>query len=305
MDHDFDDIEQEIRDILDEERSGEYGAHCPYCEQSHTLRQVRGTNAFYFVCEVLEERVNNVNNDIPDPEEHRKLPNLSYVVRRIWETGYIKKGGSIYYTTIVRIMNSVSIVDVDWVDVRSCLEMSGCDVGAELVTEAALAAVFADDDSEDNVDAVDNGHRPLTEDEAREQEDHNKNARSIYPSLSLNRRQRETKLIKTILKHAFMYGRVIFALFLGIEGVMLAMVTMPMFLPSIDQAYVRADSPIYQGLLTVMPFALLLFELVIVGFVMKLVIPEREIRELFKSDKEPEPEPEPEIEPEPEPAFIV
>ena len=78
---------------------------------------------------------------------HGGHPNLVWVVRRVWEAGYMSKRTKVYFDTIRSIIEQAGL-DVDAADIRSALEMGGCPVERDTVYESDLASFFRELDEE-------------------------------------------------------------------------------------------------------------------------------------------------------------
>ena len=78
-------------------------------------------------------------------------PNLVYVVRRVWDAGYIRAGESVYFTTIRDVIQQAGL-KVSATAIRSALEMAGCDVKSASVHEGDLAIMFETMDTESALD---------------------------------------------------------------------------------------------------------------------------------------------------------
>ena len=81
---------------------------------------------------------------------HGGQPNLVWVVRRVWEAGYIKEGSGVFFDTIRSIVGQAGL-DVDSVEIRSALEMAGCLVTTHTVHESDLASLFRELDEEGKI----------------------------------------------------------------------------------------------------------------------------------------------------------
>ena len=69
-------------------------------------------------------------------------PDLVWVIKRVWEEGYIKQGGTVYFTTIRDTLEQAGL-KVSVTKIRSALEMAGCNVKGQTVHEDDLADFFA------------------------------------------------------------------------------------------------------------------------------------------------------------------
>ena len=74
-------------------------------------------------------------------------PNLVWVIRRVWEAGYIKEGAKVFFTTLRDIIGQAGL-DISATKIRSALEMAGCDVSGTAVHEEDLRTLFEGLDSE-------------------------------------------------------------------------------------------------------------------------------------------------------------
>ena len=74
-------------------------------------------------------------------------PNLVWVVRRVWEAGYIKEGSKVFFTTLRDIIGQAGL-DISATKIRSSLEMAGCNVSGSAVNEEDLRTMFEGLDSE-------------------------------------------------------------------------------------------------------------------------------------------------------------
>ena len=73
--------------------------------------------------------------------------NLVWVVRRVWEAGYIKEGSKIFFTTLQDIISQAGL-EVDVIEIRSALEMARCSVETDTVHESDLASLFRELDED-------------------------------------------------------------------------------------------------------------------------------------------------------------
>ena len=76
-----------------------------------------------------------------EENEPRQTPDLIYVVRKVWEAGYIQAGQSVFFTTI-RDTIELAGLRVTNVAIRSALERAGCRVRSATVNESELAKLF-------------------------------------------------------------------------------------------------------------------------------------------------------------------
>ena len=76
-----------------------------------------------------------------------ETPDLVWVVKRVWEAGYIRAGESVYFTTIRDVIQQAGL-KVSATAIRSALEMGGCDVRSASVHEGDLAILFETMDTE-------------------------------------------------------------------------------------------------------------------------------------------------------------
>ena len=82
--------------------------------------------------------------------KHVGQPNLVWVVRRVWEAGYMSKRTKVYFDTIRSVIEQAGL-DVDATEIRSALEMAGCPVERDTVYESDLASFFRELDEEGKI----------------------------------------------------------------------------------------------------------------------------------------------------------
>ena len=68
-------------------------------------------------------------------------PDLVWVIKRVWESGYIQPDQKVYFTTIRDIIKQAGL-NVSSTQIRSALEMASCRVSSSTVEEAELGVLF-------------------------------------------------------------------------------------------------------------------------------------------------------------------
>ena len=77
------------------------------------------------------------------PDNGDGEPDLLWLIKRIWEEGYIRAGQPVYFTTIRDILKQAGLKGVSITAIRSALDIAGCGVGGSTVHERELAKFFA------------------------------------------------------------------------------------------------------------------------------------------------------------------